>query len=291
MLFAITIFIFGLSRAAGDPRLLYLNEYMTKEQWDELGREMGLDRPLVVQYFTWLKGALRGDLGKSLRDQRDALQLVLDNAPATLQLAAGSLVFTLITAIPLGVLSAVKRGSILDYAGRLFALIGQSAPGFWLGIVFIIIFAVELDWLPTGRRGGISHYILPSVTLGWYPTAGLLRLIRSSMLQVLDSEYLKLARAKGVSSTMVIWKHAFRNALIAPLTYASLLLAALVTGAVVTETVFAWPGLGRLGVSAVNNNDFPVIVAVVLFATMIYVATNLVVDVLYAYIDPRIRYT
>lgn len=291
MVLATTVFIFGLSRAAGDPRLLYLNEYMTQEQWEELGRTMGLDRPIVFQYFTWLSQAIRGDFGTSLRDRREASELVWERAPATFQLAAGAFIFCLLIGIPLGVLSAVKRGSVWDYTGRTFALIGQATPGFWMGIVLIMIFSVQLDLLPTGRRGGIEHYILPSITLGWFPAAGLLRLVRSSMLQVLDSEFLKLARAKGVSQTSLIWKHAFRNALIAPLTYASLLLAGMVTGAVVTETVFAWPGLGRLGVSAVFNNDFPVIIAVVLFTTVIYVAANLLVDILYAYIDPRIRYS
>lgn len=291
MVFAVTVFIFGLSRAAGDPRYLYANEYTTPEQWEELGRAMGLDKPLVVQYLTWLSKAIRGDFGKSLRDQRDAWDVVWERVPATMQLALGAFIFTTLVGVPLGVLSAVKRGSVWDYAGRTFALLGQAMPGFWMGIVLIMLFAVQFDLLPTGRRGDITHFILPTITLGWYPAAGMLRLVRSAMLQVLDSEYLKLARAKGVGPMAVIWKHAFRNALIAPLTYAGLLLAALVTGAVVTETVFAWPGLGRLGVSAVFNNDFPVMVAVVSFATVVYVGASLLVDIVYAYVDPRIRYS
>ena len=291
MLLVATIFLFVLSRSAGDPRFLYLSEDTTPEIWEEWGRQMGLDRPLIVQYGSWLGNAIRGDFGNSLWFKRDAFEIVRERAPATLQLAGAAFAFSMIVAIPLGVLSAVSRGSVWDYIGRVFALLGQTMPGFWLGIILIMAFSVQIDLFPISRRAGWTALILPTITLGWFPAAGMLRLVRSSMLEVLDTEFVKFARAKGVSHTKLIWKHAFRNALIAPLTYASLLLAGLVTGAVVTETVFAWPGLGRLGVQAVNNNDFPLMAAVVVLTAVAYIGANLLIDVAYVFIDPRIKYS
>ncbi len=291
MLLVTTAFVFGLSRAAGDPRYLYLNEYSTAAQWEQWGEAMGLNRPLVVQYADWLWDALRLDFGNSIQQRRSALELVLERAPATLRLAGVAFLFALLVSLPFGVLSAVKRGTVLDYSGRVFALLGQSMPGFWMGIVLIMIFAVELGWLPTGRQEhGIRSYVLPAITLGWYPAAGLLRLTRSSMLEVLDAEYMKMARAKGVGGNMIVWKHAFRNALIGPITFSGFLIAGFVTGAVITENVFSWPGLGQLGIQAVSNNDFPVMVAVVFVTAGAFVAANLIVDLLYAAIDPRIRF-
>ena len=285
----VSLVVFSLSRASGDPRTVFLNEYTTQEQYDEWGRQWGLDKPLLVQYFIWLGNAARGNLGNSLRENRPVLDVIIERTPATVELAVGSFAFAILIGIPLGVLSAVKRGAIWDYAGRTLALFGQALPPFWLGIMLILIFSVSLEWLPTGRRGGFDHYILPSITLGWLTASGLLRLVRSSMLEVLDSEYIKMARAKGVSSNRVIWKHAFRNAMIGPLTYSSLVFVAFLTGAVVTETVFAWPGLGRLAVTSVNNLDLPVLSGVVLVLTILYVVVNLLTDLLYAVIDPRIR--
>ena len=290
MLLATTVFIFALSRASGDPRSMYLTERMSAERWQALGKAMGLHRPVPVQYLMWLGQVFQGDFGKSQRDQRDAMVVVRERLPATLQLAAGAFVFTVLLGIPLGVMSAVIRGSLWDYLGRAFALLGQAMPGFWLGIILIIIFSVNLGLLPTGRRGGVDHYILPSITLGWFTAAGLLRLVRSSMLEVMDSEFVKLARAKGVRPRVLVWKHAFRNALIAPLTFAGLLLGGFLTGTVVTETVFQWPGVGRLAVNAVLNNDFPVMAATMLLFTLIYVGTALIIDLLYAFVDPRIRF-
>lgn len=282
--------MFALSRATGDPRLLFLDQYSTQEQWDAWGKQMGLDRPLLAQYATWVMDAVRGDFGQSLSQRTNSLSVIAARVPATLQLALGAFTFAMLVGLPLGVLSAVKRGSMVDYLGRAVALFGQALPPFWLGIMLILIFAVKLGWLPTSRHGGVEHFILPSITLGWLAASGILRLVRSSMLEVLDSEYVKLARAKGVGRLSIVWKHAFRNAILAPLTYASLLLASLITGAVVTETVFAWPGLGRLAVQSVYANDFPVITGVVLLFTVVYVGMNFLVDVAYAYFDPRIRY-
>jgi peptide/nickel transport system permease protein len=211
----------------------------------------------------------------------------------TAQLALGAWLFATLVGVPLGVLSAVKRGSIWDYFGRSFALLGQTLPVFWVGIMGILIFSVKLGWLPTGTKPeyiSIKHFIMPCIALGWFSAAGYMRLTRSAMLDVLDSEYIKLARAKGVGGSMVIWKHAFRNAVIPPLTFSGLILAAFVTGAVVTETVFAWPGLGRMAFTAVVQNDFPVMAGVVLLFTGIFLVVNFLVDVSYAYLDPRIRY-
>ena len=290
VVFAATALVFGLSRVNGDPRLVLLDEYTSKEQWDAWGVKLGLDKPLIVQYGIWVGNAARGDFGQSLGHRTNSLDVIITRIPGTLQLTAGAFVFAFIVGVPLGVFSAVRRGSAFDYIGRTFALFGQALPPFWLGIMLILIFAVELGWLPTFGRGGIRHYILPSITLGWLAASGFLRLMRSSMLEVLDSEFVKFARSKGVNSRRIIWKHALRNAMLAPLTYAGLLLAGLITGTVVTETVFAWPGIGRLAVQSVFANDFPVMTGVVMLFTVVYVGMNFIVDIAYAYLDPRIRY-
>ena len=291
VLMVVSLVVFAMSRVQGDPRSMYLSEYTTQEQWDTWGRQMGLDKPVVVQFLIWFGKALRGDLGDSLRESRSVTTALIERIPASLQLGLASWIFAIALGWPLGVLSAVKRGTIWDYTGRTLALLGQALPPFWVGIMLIFIFAVELEWLPVGRRGGISHYILPAITLGWLSAAGQLRLVRSAMLETLDSEYIKLARAKGVSARVVIWKHALKNAAIPPLTFAGLVLAGFVTGTVVTETVFAWPGLGRLAVTAVLQNDFPMVAGAVLLVTVMYVGLSFMIDIAYAYIDPRIRYT
>ncbi len=285
-----TFIVFTLSRLAGDPRYLYLSGgIITPEIWDQWGRDFGLDKPLPVQYLIWLSKAARLDFGKSVQTGHQSFDLIKEKIPATLQLAGGAWVFALLVGVPLGVLSATKRGSFLDLGGRTFALFGQALPPFFLGLMLILVFAVQLGWLPTSQRGGWEHYILPTITLGWLPAAGVLRLVRSSMLETLDSEYVKLARAKGVPEWKVIWKHAFKNAAIPPLTFSALILASFLTGTVVTETVFAWPGLGRLVVTAINNNDFPVMTGSVLVFTVLYVSVVFLIDISYALLDPRIR--
>ena len=291
VVFAITLLVFMLSRMTGDPRYLYMSSYtrMTHEDWEAQGRAMGLDKPLIVQYLIWVKDAAKGDFGDSVHFRRNSLDLIIKFLPATLQLSGISFVCAILLGIPLGVLSAAKRTSLWDYLGRSFALLGQAVPPFWIAIVFIWIFSVHLGWLPTSRKGDWTHYVMPVVTLGWLPAAGLLRLTRSSMLEVLDSEYVKLARAKGVSSRMIIWKHALRNSMIAPLTYAAILLASFLTGTVVVETVFAWPGLGRLSVMAALNTDFPLITGLALVFALIFLICSLIADILYAFLDPRIR--
>ena len=289
LLLATTIFVFVMSRQTGDPRHLFLSEQSTKAEWEAWGVELGLDKPTWQQYVIWLGNAVTGDFGESIRQRRPSLDVVAERIPATLELAAGSFLFAILTGIPLGVLSALRRGSILDYIGRTFALVGQAAPVFWLGIVLVLIFSVNLGWLPVARRGGWEHYILPSITLGWLFASSFLRLTRSAMLEVLDSEFIKFARAKGVHDARVIWKHAFRNALLPSLTYAGLLLAGLITGAVITETIFSWPGLGSLAVTSVLQLDFPVLTAIVCVITLAYAGMALLIDLLYAVADPRIR--
>ena len=291
VVFAITLLVFMLSRMTGDPRYLYMSSYtrMTHEDWEAQGRAMGLDKPLIVQYLIWVKDAAKGDFGDSVHFRRNSLDLIVKFLPATLQLSGISFVCAILLGIPLGVLSAAKRTSLWDYLGRSFALLGQAVPPFWIAIVFIWIFSVHLGWLPTSRKGDWTHYVMPVVTLGWLPAAGLLRLTRSSMLEVLDSEYVKLARAKGVSSKAIIWKHALRNSMIAPLTYAAILLASFLTGTVVVETVFAWPGLGRLSVMAALNTDFPLITGLALVFALIFLICSLIAAILYAFLDPRIR--
>ena len=291
-----TLLVFSLSRIVGDPRLLYVQEGgygLSPEAWDALGVKLHLDKPVAVQYLYWLGDAVTGDLGDSMLDRKPVAEIMWDALGATLQLAFFGWMFATLVGVPLGVLSAVKRGSVWDYLGRSVALAGQTLPVFWVGIMGILIFSVKLEWLPVGTRPeefSPKHFIMPAITLGWFSAAGYLRLTRSAMLDVMDSEYVKLARAKGVNSTAVLWKHAFRNAIIAPLTFSSLVLAGFITGAIVTETVFSWPGLGRLAFSSVDDNDFPVMVGLMLLFTFMFLVVNLLTDILYAYVDPRIRY-
>lgn len=289
-LFIVSIVIFAMSRAAGDPRHVFLDDYSTQADWDRLTVSLGLDKPYYQQYGIFLSGALKGDLGKSISEKRAVTDVMLERLPATVQLAAVAFGFSILLGVPLGVLSAVRRGSPMDAGGKLIALIGQSAPNFWLGIMLMFFFAVKLDLVPPYGRQSAFSIILPAITLGWYYVAANLRLIRSAMLNALDSEFVKLARAKGVSPAGVIWKHALRNALVPALTFAGVTLGALVTGSLVVETVFAWPGLGQLAIQALFSSDYPLLQGVVMMFTILYVLAALLVDVLYAYIDPRIRY-
>ena len=292
-----TLLVFSLSRVVGDPRLLYVQEGgygLSPEAWDALGVKLHLDKPVAVQYLYWLRDAVQFDLGDSMLDRKPVSEILYNALGPTLQLAFFGWIFATAVGIPLGVLSAVKRGSIWDYLGRGVALLGQTLPVFWVGIMGILIFAVQLRWLPVGTMPdefSFKHFVMPAITLGWFSAAGYLRLTRSAMLDVMDSEYIKLARAKGVNATVVLWKHAFRNAIIAPLTFSSLVLAGFITGAIVTETVFSWPGLGRLAFTAVDDNDFPLIVGLMLLFTFMFLLVNLFTDILYAYVDPRIRFS
>ena len=289
-LFAVSVIIFAMARISGDPRTLLLGDYFTPEQYESVGKSLGLDKSYLEQYWVFLKGLLRGDLGTSITESKPAREVIQRRFMPTLRLGIAAFALSVVVGVPLGILSAVKRGSILDQIGKLVALIGQSAPSFWLGIMLIFFFAVWLKWVPPSGDEEWNSIFLPAITMGWFLVAANMRLVRSAMLDVLDAEYIKLARAKGVPSTSVIWKHAFRNAMIPPLTFAGVTLGSLVTGSVTTELVFAWPGLGLLAIRSTLLSDYPVLQGVVIIFTLLYVAAAFLVDVLYAYIDPRIRY-
>ena len=289
-LLVVSLLVFVMVRISGDPRVTLLKEFATQEQWDALGRKLGLDKSYPEQYGIFLIDLLRGDFGQSIQESRPAVDVIKGRMLATFELGAAAFFFSIVVGVPLGILSAVKRGSIFDQTGKVLALVGQSAPPFWLGIMFIFFFAVRLGWVPPSGRQEWNSIFLPAITLGWFFLAANMRLVRSAMLDVMDSEYIKLARAKGVRGTMIIWKHALRNALIPPLTFAGVTLGNLVTGSVTTEVVFAWPGIGKLAIDASLDADYPVVQGIVLIFALIYMGTALLVDVLYAYIDPRIRY-
>lgn len=290
-LLVMSVIVFSLARMTGDPLDVLLPMEAGEGERERVAQHWGLDRPLYEQYFTFLGKALQGDFGNSWKWQgHTAMGLVVERLPATLQLGGMALLISIVLALPFGVLTAVWKDRMFDSVGKIFALLGQSLPTFWLGIVLMWIFAVSLGWLPTSGRGGFRHMILPAICLGWFQVATMMRLIRSSMLDVLDSEFVKLTRIKGLSEWKVIWKHCLRNAAIAPLTYFAITTGVLITGSVVTESVFAWPGTGLLVVDAVRARDFQVVQAVVIIFAAVFTMTNLVVDILYAYIDPRIRY-
>ena len=290
-LLVVSLIIFVMSRAAGDPRHVFLDDYSTQEDWDALTVTLGLDKPYYQQYGMFLFDTIRGKFGESIKEGRPSMEIIIERIPATFQLAFMAFSFSVLLGVPLGILSAVKRGSVMDIIGKTIALIGQSAPVFWLGIMLMFFFAVKLEWLPPYGRDNPTAVILPAVTLGWFYAAANMRLLRSAMLDVLDSEFVKLARAKGVSKNGVIWKHSLRNALIPVLTFAGVTLGNLVTGSLVVETVFAWPGLGQLAIKALFANDYPLLQAVIMVFTLMYVLAALLVDLMYAYIDPRIRYS
>ena len=289
-LFVVSVIVFAMARIAGDPRTIMLGDFTTPQQFERVGERLGLDKPYYEQYWIFLKGVVRGDFGTSTATTTAVTELILQRLATTLQLAGVAFLFSIIVGVPLGVLSAVKRGSIFDQLGKFVALVAQSAPSFWIGIMLIFFFSVRLGWVPPSGRGEWNSIFLPAISLSWFFVAANMRLVRSSMLDVLDSEYIKLAKAKGVGRRAVIWKHALRNALIPPLTFAGVSLGSLVTGSISIELVFAWPGLGQLAINSTLQSDYPVLQAVVIVFTLLYLAAAFLVDVLYAFIDPRIRY-
>ena len=291
-LIGVSIIVFSLARLSGNPLDVLLPDEADDETFIRISELWGLNDPWYIQYFTFVKNASRGEFGPSFKWQgRTAMELVLLHLPATLQLAVVSIGVSVLLAVPIGVMSAVKKGTMLDTVGKLIALLGQSLPSFWLAIVLIWIFAVQLGWFPTSGRGGISNMVLPAVALGWFSVASFMRLTRSSMLNVMDSEYIKLARIKGLPEWKVVWKHGLKNAAIPPLTVFGAIVVGQMTGSVTIETVFAWPGVGLLALQAVNARDYQVIQAVTMFISVLFIGMNLLIDILYAYIDPRIRYT
>ncbi len=280
---------FIVSHLTGDPVALLAPENASREAKEELRRYLGLDRPVLEQYVSFVWRALQGDLGYSFVQKMKVGTLVAERMPATLQLAAVAFLLSLALAIPMGIYIALRHNTLSDFIVTAIAMVGQAAPGFWLGLMLVIVFAVELRWLPVSGYGGAATFVLPALTLALQSTARLTRLVRSSMLDVLGSDYVRTARAKGLYESAVVWVHAFRNAMIPVVTMAGLEFAELVSGAFITETIFAWPGLGRLAVNAVYQRDFPVIQGVVLVAACGFVLINLLVDLLYTWIDPRVK--
>jgi peptide/nickel transport system permease protein len=287
----VSIVVFALVRLVpGDPARIMLPEGASEQQVQEMRRILGLDRPLPVQYAVFVGQAVQGDLGRSLFYGAPTARVVLEHLPATLQLTAAALALSLVVAIPVGAISAIRRDSVWDFLGMTVALVGQSVPAFWLGLMLILVFAVYLGVLPSSGGGGIEHLILPSVTLGAYMMSLTTRLTRSGMLDVLAEDYVRTARAKGLREMAVITRHTLRNTLIPLVTVVGLQLGSLLSGAVITETVFAWPGVGTVIFTAINARDYPLIQTAVLMLSIFFVFINLAVDVLYGYLDPRIHY-
>jgi len=288
LLLSLTIFLFV--RLTGDPSVLLVEPGASREDLAAVRVQLGLDRPIWVQYGQFMSSLARGDLGHSFYYRTPVLELYLSRLPHSLLLAAAAMVFSLLVGIPSGILAAVRVNQWWDSAGKIFALLGLSLPSFWVGLVMILFFSVYLGWLPSSGSGTALHVVMPAFALGWYFAAAHMRLTRSAMLEVLGSEYVKLARLKGLPEALVIGKHAFKNALIPVLTLAGINLVIMVNVAVVVETVFAWPGVGRLLYEGISFRDFPVVQATVLIGGAMIVIVNFFVDVLYAVIDPRIRY-
>ena len=295
-LFFITVLVFLLARSIGDPADVFIPDELPIEAVIAFREKLGLDRPLYQQYWLFMKDLARGDLGTSVRGHRPVREMLVERLPATFSLAGVAMLIAMTMGIPLGVLSAVYRDTPIDRVAKVVAFLGQSTPAFWLGIMLMLFFGVfffqqGLPSLPISGRGGPATYILPAFTMGWFVVAGLVRLTRSSMLDVLDSDYVTMARAKGLNEKVVIWKHALRNAMIPVLTYSGLILGGFMNGSVVVEQVFAWPGIGRMALSSVSGRDFPVIQGVVLMIGFFYIVVNLLVDILYVFVDPRIKYS
>ncbi len=286
----VSMVVFSLVRLSGDPIQIMAPAEASQADIAAMRAYLGLDRPWPVQYARFLTRALQGDFGQSVRFRRPALDMVLERYGATLELGGLAVVIVIAVALPVGVYAAVRRGRKLDYAARAFAALGQAVPPFWLGLLLVLVFGVILHWLPTSGRGTPLHIILPGITLGWFAVAGLMRLTRSAMLDVLGTEYVKLARIKGLPERQVIWKHAFKNAALPVVTFAGLVFVALLNGSIIIETVFSWPGVGLLVIEAVDSRDYPIVQTVVLFLSVMYIGVNLLVDVLYAYLNPKIRY-
>jgi len=287
----LSMIIFFIIRLTGDPARLMVGPGGRPEDVERTRVEWGLDRPWPEQYVSFVRNLARGDFGTSFQYRLSVRELYAERLPYSLQLASAGLLISLLIGIPAGIITAVKVDTFWDSLCKVIAMLGLSIPGFFVGLLMIIVFAVNLRWLPASGSGTILHLVMPSLALGWYFAASMLRLTRSSMLEVLDSEYVKLARLKGVPENIVIAKHAFKNALIPVLTLAGINFVVMVNVAVIIETIFAWPGIGRLLFEGIQNRDFPVVQGVVVLAGVMIVTVNLLVDLLYAVIDPRIRYS
>jgi ABC-type dipeptide/oligopeptide/nickel transport system permease component len=289
LLFLVAAIVFFLGRLTGNPVDLMLPEGATPDDRIAMVKALGLDGPLYQQFLIFIGNALQGDLGTSIRMREPTVAVFFSRLPNTLAIIPWAIILAISVGIPLGVIAALNRGNFLDRAAGAVAVMGIATPSFWLGIVLIFVFSVQLGWLPSGRMGGPEHYVLPVITLAAFLVAGSMRLVRSSMLEAMDSEFVKLARIKGLSEGVVIWKHCLRNALIPVMTLWGVFVGNLITGAIIVETVFAWPGVGRLTYEAVIYRDFPLLQACIILKAMLILVINLAVDILYAYVDPRIR--
>jgi peptide/nickel transport system permease protein len=290
MLVVISI-VFILTRLSGNPVHLLLDVNATQRDLEILTHHLGLDKPLPVQYGIYVKNIALGDLGKSVLTRRPVTEHIWERLPATVELGFVAMFMSVLIGVPIGVYSAVRRGSFLDGSARVFAVLGQSLPPFWLGLMLILVFGVLLGVLPAGGRGGLQHLLLPAFTLGYFTSAAIMRLTRSSMLEVLGTDYVKFARLKGLHEQVVLWKHGLKNALLPVVTFAVMLFVQFLGGAVVTETVFAWPGLGRLILESITTRDYPIVQAGVLVLSALYLTGNLLVDLLYSWLNPKIRHT
>jgi ABC-type dipeptide/oligopeptide/nickel transport system permease component len=289
-LFILVTIIFILARITGSPVALMLPADATQEQRDELSQKLGLDQPYYLQYFKFVGDIARGDLGTSIKYDRPTIDIYMERLPNTLSLAALAMWFAIIMARPLGVLAGSKRGSWMDKAVMVFSVIGIAAPGFWVALLLIQLFSVYLGILPTARVGGFEHYILPAFCLAFMGLAAATRLLRTNLVDVLDSEYIKLAKIKGVHPSIVLWKHALRNSLITLISFLGTQVGIFLGGSLVIEMIFAWPGVGRLAYEGIIYRDYPLIQTTVLMQGILVVIANLVVDILYSYVDPRIKY-
>lgn len=293
----VTLLVFVILYQTGDPVALMASPDATKEEVEALRVALGFDRPWYEQYWSFAKDAARGDFGTSLRQQQPVFSLIMERLPATLSLAVTAFILSVVVSIPIGILSATRRNSVWDNMTMGFALLGQSLPIFFLGVMLIWIFAGKLGWLPSFGRGDgtlvdtAKHLVLPSITLATFSLARNARLVRSSLLEVLGLDYIKTARSKGLTERIVVYRHALKNALIPVITILGLEFGTLLGGAIITETVFAWPGVGRLIIIAIGQRDFPLVVGTVTIIATLFVFLNLVVDILYGVIDPRVRYS
>jgi peptide/nickel transport system permease protein len=288
-LWLVSTVVFVVMRLSGDPVPLLLPPDAPRSETLRVRAELGLDRPLPVQYALFLGNIFRGDFGRSLKFRVSAADVVLERLPATLELGLAAFALAVIVAVPIGLLSAVRRNSLVDHSAMAVALVGQSAPTFFIGILFILLFSLKAGWLPTSGRESLANLVLPALTLALFAMAAVARITRSAMLEVLHADYIRTARAKGLREAPVILKHTLRNAAIPILTITALQFGTLLGGAVVTETVFAWPGIGRLAIQSIYNRDYPVVQCVVFLSAVLFIVVNFCVDLLYGLLDPRAR--
>lgn len=284
----VSMIVFSLARITGDPALTLLPTEATQEDRDFFRKQYGLDKPIYLQYLTFAKNVVSGDLGTSFRFREPALQLVLEGLSATLLLGISSMILATIIALPLGILSAVKRDTWIDTCTRWLAALGQSTPSFWLGLLLVLFFSVYLGWLPTSGHGELKHLALPAITLSFFTAGAIARLTRSNMLEALRSDFVRFERLSGLSEWRIVVRHSLRNASIPIVTFLALQFGVLLSGAVVTETVFAWPGIGRIVIDAINTRDYPVLQAAVIVSAFLILFLNLLVDLFYAWLDPRV---